>query len=101
MTHSAIRESVRELNLMYLILAQSLIRDDATKALYQLGIRGELLARIGELTPIQIARLARSPKLLFRPALEDVAAWDAILRPRLVGDVGLHAAVLHGSPKRV
>ena len=58
MNAEQILAEIREANLSYLMLAQSLIRSDREQALYRLGISEESAALIGLLTPAQMMKIA-------------------------------------------
>ena len=57
MNSDQILAEIREANLSYLMLAQSLIRADREQALYRLGLSEDSAAMIAALTPAQIAEL--------------------------------------------
>jgi len=54
---------IREANLSYLMLAQSLIRDDLAQALFHLGISEETAGLIAALTPAQMMKVASGGEL--------------------------------------
>ena len=58
MTSDQILAEIREANLSYLMLAQSLIRTDREQALFRLGVSEESAALIGLLTPSQMMKIA-------------------------------------------
>ncbi|TNY10750.1 flagellar transcriptional regulator FlhD, partial [Escherichia coli] len=58
MTTEQILAEIRETNLSYLMLAQSLIRADREQALYRLGISEDTATLIASLTPAQILKIA-------------------------------------------
>ena len=60
MNADQILTEIREANLSYLMLAQSLIRQDRASALLQLGLNEEVAQIVEMLTPAQIIRLALS-----------------------------------------
>ena len=57
---------IREANLSYLMLAQSLIRADREQALFRLGISEETATLINMMTPAQVLKIASSNTLLCR-----------------------------------
>ena len=69
---------IRETNLSYLMLAQSLIRSDREQALFRLGISEETATLIGMLTPTQIMKIASSPDLLCRMRMDDDLVWGLL-----------------------
>ena len=58
MNADQILTEIREANLSYLMLAQSLIRSDREQALYRLGISEESASLIALLTPAQMMKIA-------------------------------------------
>jgi flagellar transcriptional activator FlhD len=58
MTSEQILAEIREANLSYLMLAQSLIRNDREQALFRLGVSEETADLIGVLTPAQMMKIA-------------------------------------------
>ena len=66
MTAEQILAEIREANLSYLMLAQSLIRTDRDEALYRLGVSEETATMIGMLTPAQMMKIAGGNTLLCR-----------------------------------
>jgi flagellar transcriptional activator FlhD len=69
---------IREANLTYLILAQSLIRQDRAEALFRLGLSEEAADLIGILSPAQIMKIASSNMLLCRFRVDDDMVWDLL-----------------------
>ena len=69
---------IREANLSYLMLAQSLIRADREQALYRLGISEETAAIIGLLSPAQMMKIAASNTLLCRFRMDDDLVWGLL-----------------------
>jgi flagellar transcriptional activator FlhD len=69
---------IREANLSYLMLAQSLIRSDREQALYRLGITEESAAMISVLTPAQMMKVAASNTLLCRFRMDDDLVWGLL-----------------------
>ncbi|MGH6649444.1 flagellar transcriptional regulator FlhD, partial [Aquabacterium sp.] len=57
---------IRETNLSYLMLAQSLIRADREQALFRLGMSEEAADMIAMLSPAQVLKIASSNTLLCR-----------------------------------
>lgn len=89
---------IREANLSYLMLAQSLIRSDREQALYRLGIGEDTATLIGALTPAQMMKAAQSSTLLCRFRMDDELVWNLITshgKGAANDNVGrLHAAIL-------
>jgi flagellar transcriptional activator FlhD len=86
---------IREANLSYLMLAQSMIRDDRAAAMYRLGVTEEVADILERLTPAQVVRMASSTMLLFRFRFDDTMIVDMLSdygRGKLMA--GTHAALL-------
>lgn len=69
---------IREANLSYLMLAQTLIRTDREQALYRLGIGEETASLIAALTPAQIMKIAQNNTLLCRFRMDDDLVWGLL-----------------------
>lgn len=69
---------IREANLSYLMLAQSLIRTDRDQALYRLGISEESAAMIDTLAPAQMMKIASGNTLLCRFRMDDDMVWSLL-----------------------
>ena len=69
---------IRETNLSYLMLAQSLIRTDREQALFRLGISEDTASTIALLSPAQIMKIASSNTLLCRMRIDDDMVWNLL-----------------------
>ena len=78
MTADQILAEIREANLSYLMLAQSLIRADREQALYRLGIGEDTATMIVALTPAQIMKIAQTNTLLCRFRMDDDIVWNLL-----------------------
>jgi flagellar transcriptional activator FlhD len=78
MNADQILTEIREANLSYLMLAQSLIRSDKEQALYRLGISEESAAMIALLTPAQMMKVASGNTLLCRFRMDDDLVWSLL-----------------------
>jgi|SRR5450432_751525 flagellar transcriptional activator FlhD len=78
MNADQILNEIREANLSYLMLAQSLIRTDRDQALYRLGISEESAALIALLTPAQMMKIAAGNTLLCRFRMDDDMVWGLL-----------------------
>lgn len=99
MNADQILAEIREANLSYLMLAQSLIRADREQALFRLGISEEQAALIGTLSPAQMMKIAASNQLLCRMRVDDDMVWGLLTnhgRPAASNDsiTRLHASIL-------
>ena len=71
MDRSAMLEEVKELNLMYLMLAQRMIREDKSAAVYRLGISQRLAEVVADLSAGQVLKMASTNVLLCRMRFDD------------------------------
>ena len=69
---------IREANLSYLMLAQSLIRADRDQALFRLGISEDTADVIGMLSPGQMMKVASGNTLLCRMRVDDDLVWGLL-----------------------
>ena len=98
MNADQILSEIREANLSYLMLAQSLIRSDREQALFRLGISEETAALIGTLSPAQMLKIAAGNTLLCRFRMDDDLVWGLLTQHgrSAEGDAAsrLHASIL-------
>jgi flagellar transcriptional activator FlhD len=78
MNADQILTEIREANLSYLMLAQSLIRTDRDQALYRLGVSEDTAAMIALLTPAQMMKVASGNTLLCKFRMDDDLVWGLI-----------------------
>jgi flagellar transcriptional activator FlhD len=78
MTDEQLSAEIRETNLTYLMLAQTLIRKDKTEALFRLGVSEESADLIAALSPVQISKIASSNMLLCRFRMDDDVVWGLL-----------------------
>jgi flagellar transcriptional activator FlhD len=78
MDTTQILAEIREANLSYLMLAQSLIRADREQALFRLGISEETAALMATLTPAQMMKIATGNTLLCRFRMDDDLVWSLL-----------------------
>ncbi len=78
MNADQILAEIREANLSYLMLAQSLIRTDREQALYRLGVSEETATLINTLTPAQMMKIATGNTLLCRFRMDDDIVWSLL-----------------------
>jgi flagellar transcriptional activator FlhD len=69
---------IREANLSYLMLAQSLIRADREQALFRLGISEDTADVIGLLSPAQMMKIASGNTLLCKMRVDDELVWGLL-----------------------
>lgn len=97
-TKAKLQGEIREANLSYLMLAQTLLKEDRASALLQLGLNDEIAQIVEQLSPSQLIRLAQTNLLMCRMRFSDGMIWS------LLSDRGAHqpgsdssAARLHAS----
>jgi flagellar transcriptional activator FlhD len=83
MTSEQMLTEIREANLTYLMLSQSLIRQDKAQAPFRLGISEESAHLIATLSPLQIMKLASSNMLLCRFRADDDMVWNLLTQHNL------------------
>jgi flagellar transcriptional activator FlhD len=98
MTADQILAEIREANLSYLMLAQSLIRADRDQALFRLGVSEDTARLIDALTPAQMMKIASGATLLCRFRMDDELVWSLLTshgKAAANDGVGrLHASIL-------
>lgn len=78
MDTNQILAEIREANLSYLMLAQSLIRADREQALFRLGVSEDTANLITTLTPAQMMKIATGNTLLCRFRMDDDLVWGLL-----------------------
>lgn len=78
MNADQILAEIREANLSYMMLAQSLIRADRDQALFRLGVSEVTADLIGALTPTQMMKIASGNTLLCRMRFDDDVVWGLL-----------------------
>ena len=98
MTADQVLAEIREANLSYLMLAQTLIRSDREQALFRLGLGEDNAALIDALTPAQMMKIASCNSLLCRMRCDDEMVWSLLTnhgKPAANDGVSrLHASIL-------
>jgi flagellar transcriptional activator FlhD len=72
-------DEIRDANLNYLLLAQSLIREDRDAAIYRLGVSDDLAELLQALSPAQLMKIASSTTLLCRLRYDDRLVLDMLV----------------------
>ena len=86
---------IREVNMSYLLLAQRMLRDDLSSAMFRLGFSAEVAEVVLKLSPSQLVRLAASSSLLCRFRFDDVGMLTALTQDVLGGALQqAHATIL-------
>jgi flagellar transcriptional activator FlhD len=78
MNTDQILSEIRDANLSYLMLAQSLIRADREQAVYRLGVSEETAALLAALSPAQMMKIASGNQLLCRFRMDDDIVWGLL-----------------------
>ena len=78
MTDEQLATEIRDANLTYLMLAQSIIRKDKAEALFRLGLSEESADLIATLSPAQILKIASNSMLLCRFRMDDEVIWGLL-----------------------
>lgn len=86
---------IREVNLSYLLLAQRMLRDDYSAAVFRLGFSNEVADLLARLSPAQLVKLAGSSSLLCRFRFDDYNLLSALTHDVLGGALQqAHATIL-------
>ena len=100
MTTDQLMNEIRDTNLSYLMLAQTMIRTDKTQALFRLGLSESVADLIGQLSSQQLLRVASRNQMMCALRFDDELVWG-LLTDSHVGGQGaesnvdrLHASVL-------
>ncbi len=95
MNITQLHEGIRDINLTYLMLAQQMINEDKSAAIFRLGIGQDLLEVIAQLTPPQIIKMAASNMLLCRFRFDEKLLLNMVTdysKDRMMSQA--HAAIL-------
>ena len=89
---------IRELNLSYLMLAQSMIRADKAQAVFRLGITEDVCDLVSRLSAQQLVRAASRNQLLCAMRFPDEMVWGLLTdRHAPASAVDSTASRLHAS----
>ena len=90
-----IQESIREVNLSYLMLAQNLLRQDRAIGMFRLGLSAEVADVLVNLSMAQVVKLASSDHLLCAFRFNDQMLLSALMKPSKHAEIAsTHAAIL-------
>ena len=95
MNNDQLLNEIREANLSYLMLAQSMVKADKDTAIFRLGVSEQVANILEKLSPAQILRMSSTNQLLFRFRFDDSMIVDMLSdygSSKLMA--GTHAAVL-------
>lgn len=91
---------IRDTNLSYLVLAQSMIRTDKPQALFRLGLSEPVADMIAQMTPQQLVRIASRNGLVCGFRFDDELIWGLLTdshAPRVGQQPEVNADRLHAS----
>ena len=103
MTNEQLLAEIREANLTYLMLAQTLIRKDQAEAVFRLGLNEDAADILASLSAAQVMKLASRNTLLCSFRVDDNLVWSLLTNhntPKKVGNEAtntLHANILMAS----
>jgi flagellar transcriptional activator FlhD len=84
-TDDGLLSDIQEVNLSYLLLAQRLLRDNFSSAMYRLGFTEDVAAIVLKLSPAQLVKLAASSSLVCGFRLNDFDMLSALTHDVLDG----------------
>lgn len=84
-------EEIKEINLFYLLLAQKMLREDYSVALFQLGLSSEVADALLKLSHRELMRLSDSSMVLCGLRLDDAQVLASLASEDVVGG-SLHRA---------
>ncbi|CAM2143433.1 Flagellar transcriptional regulator FlhD [Pararobbsia alpina] len=89
------QESIREVNLSYLMLAQHMLREDRAIAMFRLGLSADVADTLIGLSPTQIMKLAACNHLLCAFRFNEQKLLAALTQPsKQIEIASAHAAIL-------
>ncbi len=92
MTDAQLLADIRDANLTYLMLAQTLIRKDRAEALFRLGLSEDAADMLAVLSPAQVLKTASTNVLLCRFRVDDDLVWNLLTDHGLAQDTALGLA---------
>ncbi|CAB3705789.1 Flagellar transcriptional regulator FlhD [Trinickia soli] len=95
MDNREVLETIRDINLSYLLLAKHMLNEDYAEGLFKLGISAQLADILHTLTPAQTIRLAQADDLVCDFRFDDAAMLTALTSTEKGLDAtATHAAIL-------
>ena len=97
MNNEQLLAEIREANLTYLMLAQTMIRQDKAEAVFRLGLNEESCELLGSLSSAQVLKLASRNTLLASFRADDEMVWSLLTsHSKSANDsvTRLHASIL-------
>jgi flagellar transcriptional activator FlhD len=90
-----IQESIREVNLSYLMLAQQMLRHDRAIGMFRLGLSAKVADVLAGLSLAQVVKLAASDHLLCSFRFNDQMLLSALTQPsKQIEIASAHATIL-------
>jgi len=94
----SVMNEIQDMNLTYLLLAQRLLKEDYTTALFRLKIEESMAEVLVSLTARQLTQLARTNQLLFRLNFDDADQLAKLTSNKRAQGLGqIHTALLMSS----
>lgn len=93
MDEREVLETIREINLSYLMLAQHMLNDDYAEGLFKLGLSSRMADLIHTLTPAQTIKLSQSEEIVCDFRFDDIAMLTALTS----AEKGLDASATHAA----
>ena len=93
MDNREVLESIREINLSYLMLAQHMLNEDYAEGMFKLGLSAQMADLVSMLTPAQTIKLAQSEDIVCDFRFDDAAMVTALTTM----DKGLDATATHAA----
>lgn len=84
-------ETIREINLSYLMLAQHMLNEDYAEGLFKLGLSSQIADLVHTLTPAQTIKLSQSDDIVCDFRFDDAAMLTALTS----AEKGLDATATH------
>jgi flagellar transcriptional activator FlhD len=97
MNNEQLLAEIRDVNLTYLMLAQTLIRQDRAEAQFRLGLSEEAADLIATLSSAQVLKTASTNMLLCRMRVDDDMVWKLLTSHSTPSAASNSAAKLHAS----
>ena len=91
MTNEQLLAEIREANLTYLMLAQTLIRQDKAEAVFRLGLNEDAADILASLSAAQVMKLASRNTLLCSFRVDDNLVWSLLTNHNVAKKVGNEA----------
>ena len=93
MDNREVLETISEINLSYLMLAQHMLNEDYAEGLFKLGLSSQMADLIHTLSPAQTIKLSQSEDIVCDFRFDDAAMLTALTTV----DKGLDATATHAA----